>query len=202
MSVNFNIIENYEPDFDYEDAKRDWIDPTLSTKEVREKYELSHARYRDFTTRVKKETGVYRKPTMNREPYFTNSKNAQYIRKIDDRFIVTKIRNNRTLFHGLFDDYETALLVRDKMVASDWDYDLGVLLLDKYGHRRVAPNLEKAKELYPIYREEYLNSDKLVSEIREELNIPTRVYNYLCTLIHKEFGNYSRVHIQRMHGSL
>ena len=66
---NFRIIEGYEPDVDYEEFKKDFLNPYILVDELREKYGISPRKYNEYRARVLKETGLWRKPNVAQQRF-------------------------------------------------------------------------------------------------------------------------------------
>ena len=60
--VSFRVIENYQPSVDYDEFKKDFLNPSIRVPELKEKYGLSKGEWRDYRQRVLDDEGITRKP--------------------------------------------------------------------------------------------------------------------------------------------
>lgn len=191
---NFTISYRKPPEVDYEEFKKDFLDCFVKIDEIREKYDLTKSEFMDYRQRVLDETGLKRKPTYSYRPiHFFDD--AEYIQKKNNGFIVVKSyrsgKDTKTKYFGRYADYNTAKMIRDKLVESDWDEGLGAYLKQKYALSRVElrPAYAKAEELYPEFKELYLHSPLQVKEIKAKLELTNRVYKYLLDMVRDELDD-------------
>ena len=192
---NFRIIEGYEPDVDYEEFKKDFLDPYILVDELRKKYGISPRKYNEYRARVLKETGLWRKPNVAQQrflkglPLTRDCQCAEYIQNVNGDFLIVKTICYDTHYYGRYTDYETALKVRDILIENNWDKELGEELKRIYGKKRLRPSLDKAKELYDEYEYRYFNEkDTLVEDIKEEMGISKATYHYMLMLLREKHG--------------
>lgn len=192
----FNIIEGYVPDVDYEEFKEDFINPHILVSEIREKYNISQRVYNEYRDRVLKETGLWKKPNIAHQrfikgvPLTSNYKSAEYIREIKGDYVVVKTIGYDTRYYGRYEDYETAKKVRDVLVENNWNQDIGMELKELYGKHRLKPSLDKAKEVFDEFEKRYFfDRDTLIVDIREEMDISMRTYQYLLMMLRNKHGN-------------
>ena len=183
----FRIIEGYDIDVNYEGFKKDFLNPLILKDELIEKYGLNRSTYKEYRKKVLDETGLSMKPSCNHRDS-PNLVLVNNIRKIGDYYIVMKITYGKTVFYGRFPDYDTAKMVRNRMVESNWDKILGEELKHMYGMTRVKPSLDEAKRVYDEFEYEYFFSDLKLKEIREKLGIKRSVYQYLIMMIREKHG--------------
>lgn len=112
---NFHIIEDSSDDFDYESFKEDYMNPFMPTKEIKEKYDLSHSRYCRYGKRVYEDTGYKRMAgrNMNYHPDLN-------IRKESNNYRIDKQINGRKIYLGSYDSIEEARRVRDFCLEHNW----------------------------------------------------------------------------------
>lgn len=192
---NFNIIEGHTVEINYEEFKDDFLNPYFLAEDVRKKYGLSPKQYKVYRKKVLNETGLTRKPTkteyklLERLPINTKSLCSEYIREYNGNYIIKKIINHKTKYYGRYEDYDTAVMVRDKLVKCDWDEEIARELVSVYGMKRLRPALEKAKELYEEYEFRYFyDRDTTVGNIKKEMGITQTIYSYLLMLLRANHG--------------
>lgn len=115
---NFRIIEGVTEDIDYESFKRDYMNPLISKKEIREKYGLNNQKYLRQGRRVYEDTGFKR--TRKHKPIgeFTN------ITKLDNgKFRVYKHLNRKYVHCGNYDTVDEARRIRNYLALHDWSED-------------------------------------------------------------------------------
>ena len=172
--ITFKVIENYKPDIDYEEFKKDFLNPCTRVPELREKYGLSKGEWKKYRKRVLDECGLNRKPY--RLDYYGTLKKYlpdkcpikhgdEYIQKKPNGYIVVKTTDGVAMYFGRYATIECARKIRNKLVASDWDRELGAYLKMKYGVERMKPMKIKALSMYPEFEKKYIYSDKKVLEI-------------------------------------
>ena len=187
--VNFRIVENPRVGIDYENFKKDFLNPHISKDELIEKYELTMGRYMDYRARVKEETGLSKKPFIyNGGRSNSLGSGSEYIRKINGYYTVVKTFKYNAKNYGSFDDYETAVMVRDKLVESNWDETLAFELKQKYGRKRRKPALEKAEEIYDEFKKYYFDTSIPLKQVFKELGITQSMYSYLLNMIQDEYN--------------
>lgn len=189
---NFRIIENYEVDVDYEEFKRDFLNPLILKNELLEKYSISNKRYCDLRDRILNETGLLKKPSCTRpdvNAFPLNKMNYEHIQKVGDFYVVTKRIKYVNHYFGRYADYGTAKMVRDRLVESNWDLVLGAELKKLYAVKRSKPALERAKEVYDEFETRYFfDEDHTLKEICSEMKIKPSVYGYLLSLLREKHG--------------
>lgn len=198
---NFTISYRTTPEVDYEEFKEDFLNCFMKIDEIKEKYGLTKSEFKEYRQRVLDETGLKRKPTYTYSSiHFFGG--AEYIQKKSNGYIVVKTFNNSrdgysTKYFGRYPDYETAKMVRDKLIESNWDERLGTYLKEEYGLSRsdIRPAYDRAKKIYSEFKDLYFNSSLQIKEIQVQLGISQRVYKYLIDMIRDEIGdmNYRRV---------
>ena len=193
--LNFRIVEGYEPDVDYEEFKKDFLNPYILVDELREKYNITPRKYNEYRARVLKETGLWRKPNVTQQrflkglPLSQDCRCAEYIQNVNGDFIVVKTICYDTHYYGRYTNFETALKVRDILIENNWDKELGEELKKLYGKKRLRPSLEKAKELYDEYEYRYFHEkDSLLDDIKKEMGISKATYHYMLMLLREKHG--------------
>lgn len=132
--VNFRLIENADANLDliYEEFKQDFLNPKCHVPELKNKYDLSVAKYKYLRNRVLDETGLKEKPT---------SKGGRHYTVTDRRYIICHKTGKCTIYKtidkykksfGTYPDFETAKIVRDKLVECNWDKNEALRLKEKY----------------------------------------------------------------------
>lgn len=192
----FNIIEGYEPDIDYDEFKKDFLNPYILVKELLDKYRISKKVYREYRDKILKETGLWKKPNIAQQrsvkgtPFTRECKNAEYIQRINGDYVVVKTIGYTTTYYGRYDDYETARMVRDILVKNNWNNEIGMELKALYGKKHLKPSLEKAKEVYDEYETRYFfDREHTLEEIKHDLGIKGRTYDYLRMLLREKHGS-------------
>lgn len=111
--MNFRIIENYNEDKLYEDFKRDFINPEVTQKDIKEKYDMGNGKYAKLRKRVCGELGLKRKPS---KPNI-----RKHIIKYYDKWVIRKKIDGDLKYFGTFKNFEDAQKVRDELVKCGWD---------------------------------------------------------------------------------
>ena len=191
--LNFRIIEisdeerGYEEKF--EDFKKDYLNPFTSKVDLLEKYELPVRIYNEFLERIRKETGLDKKPT--RRPmgspmtYIYKTKYRWGIRKQDSY-------TGEMKYYGYYDDLDTAKMVRDKLYYSDWNDELANELVEKYNVGKYCPNQLEIDEKYESFKDLYMNHDLSYLEIRNKLDLNGYMYMKLLKILREEIPNVKK----------
>lgn len=197
---NFRIIEGNVPQIDYEEFKKDFLDVTMLAPAIKKKYNMTKSQWRDYRQRVLDETGLTEKPHRNHrmgiEPNINSPfnhltgmcYNARYIQKRNNGYIIVKKIKGKAKYFGRYDDYDTAEMVRDKLLESNWDDALGIILKEKYGVGRHNMGYAKAVKLFDEFEDKYFNSDERIVDIVSEMGISQRVYKFLLEMIREKHG--------------
>lgn len=192
---NFNIVEGYTVEVDYEEFKEDFLNPYFLAEDVRKKYGLSPKQYMVHRNKVLEETGLTRKPTKHEyrilEELPSNFKQfcTQHITERNGVYIIRKSINESMRYYGRYDDYDTAVMVRDKLIECDWDEEVAKDLKTIYGKKRLFPALDNAKEVYDEFEYRYFyDKDSKVEDILKEMDLTRRTYSYLIKLLRANHG--------------
>lgn len=191
----FSIIEGYDPQVDYNEFKEDFLNPKMMKEDLIRKYDISIGHYNRLRKRVLAETGLARKPYVYREIGGKNISNfdALHIHEKNGYFAVIKCINYTTKQFGRYNDFETACMIRDKLVECNWDEDQVKDLIKEHEVGRRKPSYEMAKLLYDEFKEYYFDTSLRITDIIEKMGISSRVYFHLRRMIDEEFGaNYGR----------
>lgn len=192
---NFRIVENYEPQVDYEEFKKDFLNPLMLKSDLRKKHDISDNQYNRYRERVLKETGLSRKPstchhTDMGKVMTCNHPNAEFIVKVGDCYVITKTIKGKVHYFGRYKDYATAKMVRDKLYKANWDKSLGEELKQIYGMVRKKSALDKAKKVYNEFEDRYFNDlDTTVSNILDDLGASGSAYRYLLMFLRENHGS-------------
>ena len=192
---NFRIVEGHTSDVDYEEFKRDFLNPYFLVEDIKKKYGISSRKYNNYREKVLKETGLWRKPSVAQHKSLDgtildgNCRYSEFIQNVNDDFLVVKTIDYNTHYYGRYSDYETAVKVRDILMENNWDEKLGKELKQIYGKKRLRPSLKKAQEIFEEYEYKYFNEkDRKLVDIREEMGITKTIYRYLLLLLHEKHG--------------
>lgn len=192
----FRILEGYEPEVDYEEFKKDFLNPFFLVKDLRKKYNISENVYKEYRDRVLDETGLWRKPSHAHQRCLDGivltreCKSAKYIQEVSNGFVIAKRKNYIVKLYGRYEDYETAKKVRDILIENDWDEEVGKELKSLYGLKKLRPAMERAKKVYDEYETRYFfDREHTLAEIKEELGIKGRTYEYLLRMLKYKHGS-------------
>ena len=132
--VNFRIIENADGDLDliYNEFKKDFLNPKFHVPELKKKYDLSVAKYKHLRGKVLNETGLIEKPTLRGGRNYTITNKRYIICHKTGKCTIYKTVNKYKKSFGTYPDFETAKLVRDKLVECDWDPEEASRLKKQY----------------------------------------------------------------------
>lgn len=121
--VTFRIIENADANLDliYPEFKKDFLNPKIHVPELKEKYDLSVAKYNHLREQVLKETGLIEKPTLKGGRNYEITSRRYIICHKSGKCTIYKTVDKYKKSFGTYPDFETAKIVRDKLVECEWD---------------------------------------------------------------------------------
>lgn len=131
--VSFNLIEGNDDWISvYPEFKKDFLDVNVHVPELKQKYDLTHGKYNYLRKRVLDETGLEEKPVKlgGRNLAFKEGRFIVQDKKGTCRIYKT-INRVKTSF-GSYPDFETAKIVRDKLMECNWDMKIADELKEKY----------------------------------------------------------------------
>lgn len=59
--MNFKIVENHDDGVDYEELKKDYLNPNMAVKHICKKWNITRKQYNKYRKDLVKDTGVPRK---------------------------------------------------------------------------------------------------------------------------------------------
>ena len=191
--VNFRIVENPQDNLDeiYPEFKEDFLDETVLVADLKKKYSLSNSRYKTLRDRVFNETGLTQKPCKMGGREFPLKKTSFIKKYRNGRCIIYKTVNGVKKSFGTYEDLETAQLVRDKLIESNWDDDVAEELKKKYIQPRIKPSLQSALPKMDEFEKLYLNGDS-IDDIVTTLNITRYQYTLLSKEVRKKHNLLSK----------
>ena len=117
--MNYRIIENYEYDGFYEEFKEDYLN-SMSIQDLMEKYDIGKTKCYTMGMKVRKELNLKGKPKKE----LINQGN-RFIRKTKrGKWEIIKTINGKKEYFGSYDDLDTAVIIRDRLVGVNWDKNL------------------------------------------------------------------------------
>lgn len=113
--MNFRVIEGVEDSFDYEEIKKDYLNPELSVKSIKEKYNISNSKWDNRIIKRFKEENI---PLRCRSGLGNNSKNYC---KSKNRFMVYKTVNRVKYHFGYYKTEDEAKARVEELKMNGWD---------------------------------------------------------------------------------
>lgn len=198
----FTIVEShYTDDVDYDEFRKDFLDPSTRVPDLKKKYSLSYRDYKNLSSKVCKEENIEKKPTSyknyNLPKVLDTYGTTKYIQVTrGNKFRIYNANNTRKRYCGTYDDLETAMKIRDKMVESNWDEDVIVELMDEYSNNNWNTAYNDAKRLYPVFKEHYFKDKDNIIDVNKKLGVRRSVYPILRRMIKDEYGIRSRPRVR------
>lgn len=132
--VSFKIVEGNDDWLNvYPMFKEDFLDVNVKVDDLKKKYGLTHGKYNHLRKQVLKETGLIEKPVVNGGRKLTHKESRFIIKNKKGTCRICKTINSIKTSFGTYPDFETAKIVRDKLVESNWDTILAEELKKEYG---------------------------------------------------------------------
>ena len=112
---NFNIIEGVYDNIDFEEFKKDYMDWTMSKKDIMEKYGLTHNRYCRYGRDVFRETGFKRNAGVTPRNIYSNIRESG-----SNSYRIDKQMNGENKYCGSYPTLSKAIRVRNYLIEHDW----------------------------------------------------------------------------------
>ena len=120
--MNFKIIEGEDTRLTdiYDDFKTDFLNPSYSVRDLMKKYDISFNHYNKLRKSVCLELGISCKPKseINKSRLVNED---TYINRYGKKYAIFKTLNHKRCSFGVYDDLETARLVRNELLKCNWD---------------------------------------------------------------------------------
>lgn len=132
--LTFRLVENSDAHLDliYDDFKVDFLNPKCHVPELKKKYDLSVSKYNYLRGKVLKETGLQEKPTLKGGRHYTITDKRYIIKHNHGKCTIYKTVDGYKKSFGTYPDFETAKIVRDKLVDCNWDMKTALELKKQY----------------------------------------------------------------------
>ena len=191
--MNFSIIENYTPRVEYNDFKKDFLDPSINVKTLQEKYDISRKQYCNLREQVLDETGLTSKPSTSiKDQSIQLITDKTYIRKYkNNNYFIQKIIKGKRRSFGIYSNMETARKVRDELIKNNWDKNLADELQMKYGVTNKNRLRKKALKQYNDFETLFLKGNS-VKNIKKTLNLTDYQYNLLSKKVREKHNLKSK----------
>ena len=179
---NFVIVENYDEDIDLEAMAKDYLDPSVSIPKLCKKYGISRKKYYSLKKHLVDMTGVEYKAS-----YWGGRgvSNFEHIYETDSgHFKITKFIDGKSYHFGQYDSLDEAVLVRDDLIAHDWDRDY---YLKNIKRRYFESSGDPWKETFKKFKKDYLDG-MTVSELQKKYGLSNYRYYSLSASLRKEYG--------------
>ena len=185
---NFRIVENPIVNLDWEQFKKDYLNPHLKVKDICEKHDISQRRYNTLKKRLVEETGVAHKPScFNGRGGVEFDKNKHiYKDESINKYRVSVYRNCKTSFFGNYDTFEEAVEVRDALIEHDWDKE--------YYRKVIKPKYHPSVDVTEPngFEEDYLSGKLSVKELRKKYGLSVYQYYMISNPIKQKLGIYRK----------
>ena len=131
--VSFNLIEGNDDWISvYPEFKKDFLDVNVHVPELKQKYDLTHGKYNYLRKRVLDETGLAEKPVKLGGRNLAFKEGRFIVKDKKGTCRIYKTINRVKISFGSYPDFETAKIVRDKLMECNWDMKIADELKEKY----------------------------------------------------------------------
>ena len=192
--INFRIVEVSESDRSYDDLyddfKEDFLNKEYSVSDLRNKYSIPNYVYREWSSKIREEYGLNKKPTLHHSPIL---KPDIHLYKLSDGWGIRKRVNDDMKYFGRYSDKDTARFVRDKLVKCDWDKSVADELIKEYGivvNSKIDPDELMLK--YGEFKHLYLDVPTKYEDIMSILDISPYKYNWLLHRLREEIPDVKK----------
>ena len=179
---NFRIIENADDKIDWDELKKDYLDPYMCIDDICKKHDISRKKYYTFSKRLIKETGIPYKPNAknNRLLEYNQNKHIYFV-ELSGKYRLTRFRNKKTHYYGDYDTLEQAREVRNLMIEHNWS--------DSYYENVIKPKYHpKFDSTSPMGFEEDFLDGMSVKDLRKKYSLTHYQYNMIAKSIKQKFG--------------
>ena len=186
--VNFRIIDGdkWNSKVDYEQLKLDYLNPSISVKEILKKHNISRGEYYRQRKIIVEETGVKIKPSYNGG----TSQIVDVMRYItqdplSQKYRVQKYIDGMLRHYGRYKDLEEAIRVRDALIEHDWDW--------QYYWENIRPHVftefpfSSRKDIADDFEKDYLDG-MTGKQLKKKYGLSAYHYNNLSTSIKHKHG--------------
>lgn len=201
---NFRIIENYHEEIDMDGFEKDYLNPSMSVDDIRKKHDIGMHKYTKYAKEVRDKFGLEKKPRIHlgliELPTLNGDlvEDMRYIKQHrSGRYTIIKVIGDERYYCGSFTNKDDARRVRDYLNRCNWDVDEIKRMDELYPYKYRKDALERAKKLYPEWKQLYLNSELTNKEISEKMDIPSGVYRHLRRMVREEYGLKYRPHVSK-----
>ena len=185
--INFKIVEgSYGTDVDFEQLKKDYLNPNVYVDDILKKHNISRREYRNLKARLAEETGVSRKPS-NLRGHSSFIGVVKYISQdpLTQKYRVAKFVDGVLRHFGRYESLEDAINVRNKLAKNNWDWEY---YINKIKPHYFSTKLdEKEDDVMNEFRKDYLNGMP-VHELMSKYGLTKHRYYQLSTSIKHETG--------------
>lgn len=119
--MNFNLIENSYVDWEAigDEFADDYLHSELDNRELKAKYDMTRAEFRDCCDIVKSKYGL------NRRPFWKHRRNeAKYFYKVYNGYIIQKRINGDNVYLGHVPSLKVAELLVEMCKNASWNVDI------------------------------------------------------------------------------
>ncbi len=200
IMVKFTIVEEDSHYLDniYSEFKEDFLKPEITVKNLKDKYGLSIGKYNQLRDKVLAETGLKIKPYAYCKPNQYMITDKMYLHKNPSgTYTITKAIDKVKLTFGTYGDFETAKMVRDKLIKSGWDKKFAKELIKKYAISKREPAKEVVFRKYDEFEELYLKGYTM-KETLERLGITKYQYSLLSKDIKNKYNVSSKFELVKL----
>lgn len=182
----FRLIEGGDDYSDiYEDFKKDYLSVDTTVEEILNKYNITNNKYQQLKKQVAEETGVNRKPSMygRSSPWIHEKKYIDRM-KSNGKYRVSKWINGSNRHFGVYDDLETATMIRDKLWVRGWTQKAYREIKIEYFGEDPEEQLN-IEEIYDDFKKDFMKGHS-VDYLMEKWNLSTHFYRVLSKMIRSE----------------
>lgn len=177
----FRIIENADDGVDFDELVKDYLNPYCTIPEICKKHNISRRRYYHYKEMIVEETGVENKPSAHKGRIrgFEDTINIYKV-ELTGKFRIVKQINKKTYYFGDYDDMETAVEVRKKLIKANWDME--------YYRKFIKPKYQPtfSTETPKGFEEDFLEMN--VDDLRKKYNLSVHQFYMISTPLKQKLG--------------
>lgn len=110
MSAKDNI--HFPHDVDLEEFKKDYLDKSITARDMQEKYRISPRQYRLVVRQVYDKYNPKKKSRMVDKHIYQNG---------FGKFVIRKRKSGEFGYYGAYDTLKEARTIRDRLISYNWD---------------------------------------------------------------------------------
>lgn len=183
---NFRIVEGSEDSIDFEELKKDYLNPNICVDDILAKHGITRKKYLRLRRKLVEDTGVPVKPfKVHGKPQIRGIMEHITQDPLSQKYRVAKYFNGILRHYGRYKTLEEAVYVRDLMEENNWDVDFYENSIKPHYFKNRQD--EEKDEVYMEFKSDYLNGVPM-NVLLKKYGLSKYRYHQLSTSLKHEYG--------------